>query len=66
MTIQNYADRDEGFIRLTTDEVKNNLIDAIRRKAAVLRYRTSNAGRRENCLGAKGRGCSCHHPKKGV
>jgi prevent-host-death family protein len=31
MTTQNYADRDEGFIRLTTHEVRDNLIDAIAR-----------------------------------
>jgi prevent-host-death family protein len=31
VTIQDYADGDEGFIRLTTDEVKDNLIDAIAR-----------------------------------
>ena len=31
MATQNYADRDEGFIRLTTHEVRDNLIDAIAR-----------------------------------
>jgi len=31
MTIQDYAHRDEGFTRLTTDEVGDNLIDAIAR-----------------------------------
>jgi len=29
MTIQEYADRDEGFIRLTTDEVRDKLIDTL-------------------------------------
>jgi prevent-host-death family protein len=31
VTHQVYAHTDEGFIRLTTDEVRNNLIDAIAR-----------------------------------
>ena len=31
MTIQDYADRNEGFIRLTTDEVRDNLIDVLAR-----------------------------------
>jgi hypothetical protein len=29
VTMQDYADADEGFIRLRTDQVKDNLIDAI-------------------------------------
>jgi len=31
VTTQDYASEDEGFIRLTTDEVKDNLVDAIAR-----------------------------------
>lgn len=31
MTSQVYANMDEGFIRLTTDEVRENLIDILRR-----------------------------------
>lgn len=31
MTIQDYADRDQGFIRLTTNKVRDNLIDVLAR-----------------------------------